>query len=173
MSNLRIFSKVSAIALLALLCAVGCGSNRDRSDSTTVAAGEVVEVQQGDATHPTVRKPFRRQLDNPSTSEDESLYQPVGYFGTTTILVHVPSGDNLPMDVDTTDGQVRRIYLPKGGCGSSLGLLTSTARANHSHRLGNKPKSNNKMLQDSKMSRLSKKHSNRKQNDNSSNNNKS
>src|ERR1700733_8897738 len=100
MNHRRILSKINAISLLALLGTAGCGGNRDHPDTATVAAGEIVEVQQGDATQPTIRKPFRRQLDNPSTPEDESLYQPVGYFGTTTILVHTSAGENVPMDVD-------------------------------------------------------------------------
>ncbi len=113
MSQPVLISKLNSFALLVLFCATACGGSHQEISS--VAPGEIVQVSPGDGTHPTVRKPFRRPVDDPATAEDESAYQPVGYFGTTTILVRIPAGQNLPLDVDTVDGQVRRIYMPKGG----------------------------------------------------------
>jgi hypothetical protein len=65
---------------------------------------------------PTLRKRFEPSEDDPSTSNDESNDQPLGYFGTVTLEVHsLSSGNSYPLDVDLFGLEVERIYFPKGG----------------------------------------------------------
>ena len=77
-------------------------------------------VQQGDPSHhggtATVRKPYSPQPDDPTTTNDESNDQPLGHFGSVTLLVYnVNSGHEYSLDADIEDGQVERLYFPKGG----------------------------------------------------------
>jgi hypothetical protein len=79
-----------------------------------------VTVQQGNlANHggtPTIRRSFEQQLDDPSTSNDESNDQPVGYFGSQTLVVSsLESGNTYTLDVELNGLEVERIYFPKGG----------------------------------------------------------
>jgi hypothetical protein len=79
-----------------------------------------VTVQQGNlANHggtPTIRRSFEQQLDDPSTSNDESNDQPVGYFGSKTLVVsNLESGNTYTLDVELNGLEVERIYFPKGG----------------------------------------------------------
>ena len=79
-----------------------------------------VTVQQGNlANHggmPTIRRSFEQQLDDPSTSNDESNDQPVGYFVSQTLVVSsLESGNTYTLDVELNSLEVERIYFPKGG----------------------------------------------------------
>lgn len=81
---------------------------------------QAVEVRQGDLSKrggtATVRKPFVRQEDDASTSNDESNDQPVGHFGTITLKVFNPrSGRTYTLDAEISDRSVSRIYFPRGG----------------------------------------------------------
>lgn len=67
----------------------------------------------------TIRKPLPDPLvDDPSTSDDESNDQPVGYFGNVTLEADGTSG-TYTLDADTIDTpggpELRRLYFPKGG----------------------------------------------------------
>jgi hypothetical protein len=65
---------------------------------------------------PTVRRPYIPKPDNPSTTNDESNDQPRGHFGTLTLLVtNTSSGNSYPLDADVEDGELTRLYFPKGG----------------------------------------------------------
>jgi hypothetical protein len=79
-----------------------------------------VTVQQGDLEDhggtPTILRSFEQQLDDPSTSNDESNDQPVGYFGSQTLVVsNLESGNTYTLDVELNGLEVERIYFPKGG----------------------------------------------------------
>ncbi len=65
---------------------------------------------------PTLRKHFEPSEDDPSTSNDESNDQALGYFGTLTLEAHyLSSGNSYPLDADLNGLEVERIYFPKGG----------------------------------------------------------
>lgn len=111
-----------------LLCITGCtggSSNETTTQATQTQPAKTVvsdrqETQQGNSIHhggtPTIRKGFTRHVDDPSTTNDESNDQSLGYFGTTTITAHnMSSGNSYPLDADIENGQVQRIYFPKGG----------------------------------------------------------
>jgi hypothetical protein len=90
-----------------------------------VPAGYVT-VQQGNlADHggtPTIRRSFEQQLDDPSTSNDESNDQPVGHFGSDALVVSsLESGNTYTLDVELDGLEVERIYFPKGGWVDFLG----------------------------------------------------
>lgn len=79
-----------------------------------------VQPHQGDLSKrggtATVRESFTRQEDDPTTTNDESNDQPVGYFGTITLRVHNPrNGNTYTLDADVNETSVDRIYFPKGG----------------------------------------------------------
>jgi hypothetical protein len=77
------------------------------------------EVQKGNPSHSgdtaTVRKPYTPPADDPTTSNDESNDQPVGHFGTVTLVVfNYSSGNEYTLDADVDGGEVQRLYFPKG-----------------------------------------------------------
>jgi len=81
---------------------------------------ELVPVQQGDlSTHggsPTIRSPYGRPSDDPTTSNNESNDQPRGHFGTLTLSVcYLQSGNCYPLDGDIAGTTLHRLYFPKGG----------------------------------------------------------
>src|SRR5688500_9658982 len=78
------------------------------------------QIQKRDPSHhggtATVREPYAPKPDDPATSNDESNDQPKGHFGTVTLDVcNVSSGNCYPLDADVEDGEVLRLYFPKGG----------------------------------------------------------
>jgi hypothetical protein len=84
------------------------------------AAGTVLEAREGDLSSeggtPTIRRQYVRRLDDPSTSNDESNDQPLGYYGTVTLDVHsAGSGHRYILDADVHGSVVERLYFPKGG----------------------------------------------------------
>ena len=89
----------------------GCAKQQDKSQRP---------IQKGESSHhggtATVRKPYPPQPDDPTTDNDESNDQPLGHFGEVTLLVYnVSSGHEYTLDADVEDGQVQRLYFPKGG----------------------------------------------------------
>jgi len=77
-------------------------------------------VQKGDPSHhggtATVRKPYTPKEDDPVTSNDESNDQPIGHLGTVTLYAYnYSSGNTYSLDADVEDGEVERLYFPKGG----------------------------------------------------------
>ncbi len=76
--------------------------------------------QQGDLSDiggsPTIRFEYEPEEDDPWTTNDESNDQPLGFYGTTTVdgcTTH--NGSCYSLDADFSDGQVERLYFPKGG----------------------------------------------------------
>jgi hypothetical protein len=54
--------------------------------------------------------------DNLYTTNDESNDQALGFYGTQTMnACNQSSGNCYDLDVDISDGEVERIYFPKGG----------------------------------------------------------
>ena len=77
-------------------------------------------MQKGDPAHhggaATVREPYAPKPDDPATTNDESNDQPVGHLGTVTLTVYnVSSGHEYTLDADVENGEVHRLYFPKGG----------------------------------------------------------
>jgi hypothetical protein len=76
--------------------------------------------QKGDPAHhggtATVREPYEPKSDDPATSNDESNDQPLGHFGSVTLYAYnSSSGNTYTLDADVEDGEVLRLYFPKGG----------------------------------------------------------
>jgi hypothetical protein len=89
----------------------GCAKSQNNSDR---------QIQKGDPAHrggtATVRKPYEPQSDDPATSNDESNDQPLGHFGSFTLYAYnSSSGNTYTLDADIEDGEVQRLYFPKGG----------------------------------------------------------
>lgn len=88
-----------------------CSKSQNKSDH---------DVQKGDPAHSggtaTVRKPYAPKTDDPTTSNDESNDQPVGHLGKVTLIVfNYSSGHEYTLDADLEEGEVQRLYFPKGG----------------------------------------------------------
>lgn len=103
------------LAIHLLLSGVGCSPAPESS-----AGKAAVPARQGDLSNHggtrTVRESFERRPDNPSTTNDESNDQPVGHFGTITMIVsQQESGHTYTLDVEFDDLESRRIYFPRGG----------------------------------------------------------
>lgn len=99
------------MSLALSLCLLFTACSRSGSDE---------EIKKGDPAHhggtATVRKPYDPKPDDPNTSNDETNDQPLGHFGTVTLLVYnVSSGHEYTLDADVDDGEVQRLYFPKGG----------------------------------------------------------
>lgn len=76
--------------------------------------------QKGDPSHhggsATVREPYTPKEDDPATSNDESNDQPLRHFGSVTLYAHnTSSGNTYTLDADVENGEVQRLYFPKGG----------------------------------------------------------
>jgi len=89
----------------------GCSKSQNKSEH---------DVQKGDPSHSggtaTIRKPYLPKPDDPTTSNDESNDQPIGHFGSVTLTVfNFSSGSEYTLDADVEDGEVQRLYFPKGG----------------------------------------------------------
>jgi len=55
-------------------------------------------------------------VDDPSTTNDESNDQPVGHFGSVTLIAsQAESGHTYTLDVELEGLEAKRIYFPKGG----------------------------------------------------------
>lgn len=99
-----------AIAVVAILAISSCSSN----DSSGV-------YQEGDLSNgggtPTIRyDDYPTYDDYPDTTNDESNDQPLGYYGTDTVYAcNEDSGNCYDLDADFSDGEVERLYFPKGG----------------------------------------------------------
>jgi len=111
-------NSTGSVLVMVSLALFGC-SNEPTQTTNKLTSNEV-PIQQGDLAHhggtPTIRKSFTRQVDDPSTTNDESNDQPVGHLGTVTLEVHnVSSGNSYPLDADVEGNEVKRIYFPKGG----------------------------------------------------------
>lgn len=64
----------------------------------------------------TVREPYTPKEDDPATSNDESNDQPLGHFGSVTLYAYnSSSGNTYTLDADVDNGEVQRLYFPKGG----------------------------------------------------------
>ena len=71
---------------------------------------------------PTIRERYNAEPDYPDTTNDESNDRPRGHFGTRTLLVmNVNSCNSYPLDADVEDGELTRLYCPKGGCVDFVG----------------------------------------------------
>ncbi len=85
----------------------------------TPPSSNTVQPQQGNLSKregtPTVRSEYKRQVDDPSTTNDESDDQPKGHFGTVTLSVTGPNGNHYTLDADVDDNRLARLYFPKGG----------------------------------------------------------
>jgi hypothetical protein len=65
---------------------------------------------------PTIRVPYEPIPDNPNTTNNEANDQPLGHFGTTTVMVYYPSsGARYRADADVEDDLLLRLYFRKGG----------------------------------------------------------
>lgn len=65
---------------------------------------------------PSIRVPYEREPDDPSTTNDESNDQPLGHFGTVTLQVmNQNSGNSYPLDAEVAGTTLERVYFPKGG----------------------------------------------------------
>src|SRR5689334_10282073 len=100
---------------LALLLLTSCAS-----PSQTPSRSSGVQPHQGNLSKhggsPTVRKSYQPLPDNSSTTNDESNDQPVGHFGTVTLIVsQAESGHTYTLDVELDGLEAKRIYFPKGG----------------------------------------------------------
>src|SRR5688572_601541 len=89
----------------------GCSGQQEDSDE---------QVHKGDPSHQggsaTVRKPYELKSDDPATSNDESNDQTLGHFGSLTLYAYnSSSGNTYTLDADVEDGEVLRLYFPKGG----------------------------------------------------------
>ena len=77
------------------------------------------EAQKGDLSmdggSPTIRREFEPRLDDPYTTNDESNDQPVGYFGTKTLLIGGQNGNTYTLDGELEGLELRRVYFPRGG----------------------------------------------------------
>jgi hypothetical protein len=107
----------AAFALLALLVACGCMPAHQTSDA---ASAPRTQTRQGNLSNrrgtATIREPFAARPDDPATTNDESNDQPLGHFGTVTLIVsQEESGNTYTLDVEVEDGAVERIYFPRGG----------------------------------------------------------
>jgi hypothetical protein len=76
--------------------------------------------QTGDPSHrggsATVRESYTPKQDDPATSNDESNDQPLGHFGSVTLYAYNSSnGNTYTLDADVENGEVQRLYFPKGG----------------------------------------------------------
>jgi len=99
--------------------AVGCAPQEGRNARS-------VSTQQGDFAHhggtATIRRSFERNVDDQLTSNDESNDQPLGYFGSRTLVVSsLESGNTYTLDVELDGLEVKRVYFPKGGWVDFLG----------------------------------------------------
>jgi hypothetical protein len=97
------------------LCVSACAPEQPGSSNQ-----REVQARQGDLSKAggtaTVRKPYEQRLDDPATTNDESNDQPVGHYGTTTLIVsQEESGHTYTLDVEIEGSEVQRIYFPKGG----------------------------------------------------------
>lgn len=95
------------------LCLLLSGCSRQRNNSEG-------QVHKGDLSHQggsaTVRKPYEPKSDDPATSNDESNDQPLAHFGSITLYAYnSSSGNTYTLDADVEDGEVLRLYFPKGG----------------------------------------------------------
>ena len=77
-------------------------------------------IQKGDPSHhggtATVREPYTPKQDDPATSNDESNDQPLGHLGSVTLYAYnSSSGHTYTLDADVENGEVQRLYFPKGG----------------------------------------------------------
>jgi hypothetical protein len=80
----------------------------------------LVPAQQGDLAarggSPTVRRPYLRSEDDPSTSNDETNDQPLGHFGTLTLSVCNSSTSKCyEVDAELSGTTLDRLYFQKGG----------------------------------------------------------
>lgn len=65
---------------------------------------------------PTVRVFHLPEGDDPLTTNDELNDQPLGYYGSSTLLVYNhDAGNYYTLDADIVDGSLERLYFPKGG----------------------------------------------------------
>ena len=116
----RIRRALTSISLSILASVVlGCGGPAEKPRTST-RSESTVEPHQGNLSRrggsPTVRESYGRQLDNPNTTNDESNDQPVGHFGTVTLIVsQAESGHTYTLDVEMDGSEATRIYFPKGG----------------------------------------------------------
>ena len=103
------------LAFFGVLICIGCDSApREPSRRNALQPHQGNLSKRGGTA--TVREPYERQQDDPSTSNDESNDQPVGHFGTVTMIVfQEESGHTYTLDIEIEDSKVRRIYFPKGG----------------------------------------------------------
>ena len=57
-----------------------------------------------------------QEQDNPDTSNDESNDQPLGLYGTETVLACTPHNDRCyTLDALIEDQAIKKLYFPKGG----------------------------------------------------------
>jgi len=103
------------LALLVLLFVIPA-LHTQRTDS----AGDEVAAQLGDPAKSggsaSIRSAYVRSPDDPETTNDESNDQPLGHFGTASLTVYsYESGNYYTLDGDIDDGQLERLYFPRGG----------------------------------------------------------
>lgn len=106
---------------LAVLCTLlYLVSGRTKNGQGADESSGMVPQQQGNLAHrggsPTIRRPYRRSADDPSTTNDETNDQPIGHFGTLTLSVcYVSSGNCYDVDAELSGTTLERLYFPKGG----------------------------------------------------------
>ena len=98
-----------------VLALAGCSSP---AQSPSRSSG--VQPHKGDLSKhggsPTVRRSYEPRQDDPSTTNDESNDQPVGHFGTWTLIAsQEESGHTYTLDVELEGLEAKRIYFPRGG----------------------------------------------------------
>jgi hypothetical protein len=104
-----------------------------------------VQPHQGDHSKhggsPSVRKSYEPKADDPSTTNDESNDQPVGHFGTVTLIAsQEESGHTYTLDVEVEGTEAKRLYFRKGGwVHKRSGSSASSAKSRRSHSAGRYP----------------------------------
>ncbi len=117
--------KLGLLALFVLLFVAGFMVTSSNNPNARSVSGKLLEnlgvlgarITKGDMSHrggsPTVRGLVPPKTDDPLTATDESNDHLVGHFGTVTL--EACQRRCYTLDADVEDGQVQRLYFPKGG----------------------------------------------------------